>query len=395
VTVTSRTEPSPRSGALTSDHRRCAIRRLRRDRTATFVIVCSYIVGSSCLVKDPTRAPRRPPSDPVDAESSGIAALELRRADAGTEGADAGVVQTRHNASHDAVSTTVPLFGQSQSARSGSSSQSTTRPFLPEIPLDLARPCCRRPADEPSKYGHFEFTVDSAATDSGAAAECRFVFRHSSGQSTPLFSTTAGDCAYAAHGVDDSDNLLNVGTGTLGAVNRVGQIQLPSINTNGDEFHLLSIASARGGNASYGNDYWAVVIRSGSAWSTATPFVFDRAFAVANGSAGGLVLVDPATTTRAGVACVVTFGLITTTDLPLLPSWVVSKWTRLLVGKNEGSYHLTNWHHAIRIGDSELIVIDDEGTCDLAHATSSSIRLTVEMSQWSDGRRTTRCIKLR
>ena len=68
----------------------------------------------------------------------------------------------------------------------------------------------------------------------------------------------ASDCIGGTQGTSGFD--------IVGAVSQIGDVVLPVVAINGDEFHVFGLASARGGNAVDTIDYWAVVIREGAAW---------------------------------------------------------------------------------------------------------------------------------
>lgn len=96
-----------------------------------------------------------------------------------------------------------------------------------------------RPASaERSAYGKFVVQEKDGA--------CQVTFKSNNGKNTDLLLVE--DCSLD-------------GIATLSGVEKIGPITLPLNTKVGDEFHLFSIESARGGNACYGYDYYAVVIQ--------------------------------------------------------------------------------------------------------------------------------------
>lgn len=245
----------------------------------------------------------------------------------------------------------------------------------------------RRVASESSKYGRFEMLVDTQDRTSANATNpsCRVSFRHASGRTTPLF--VAPDC------IGDV-----VGMNLIGAADRVGGLALPALGSGGEEFHLFEVASARGGNAVVATDYWAVVVRPEDAWATSRPFASGG---LTNGkiAQSALVADEPPTTTAAGARYAVTFGSVSKSPLAILPSSVVSKGNRVLIGRIGGGSHADGFRRTIETGtgpQSTTMIIDDNGPCPLDSFTNegSPVRMTAEVTKWSDGRTVVKCISI-
>jgi hypothetical protein len=244
-------------------------------------------------------------------------------------------------------------------------------------------------AAEPSGYGSFAMTVERLA--SGLNPICHVTFLHAStGKATPLFDVP--DCI-GRPGTDD-----DLGVSIVAAQGRIGSLLFPLRGDGGDEFHVMEIATARGGNAVPGNDYWAVVVTADAAWSTSGPFASAANLSVAQAlSADGqssLRLEDPPSTTAAGARYTASRGMVTKEDLAMLPSAIVSKKTQTFVGELSGGAHYTNFRPSIHVGQAD-IVIDDDGSCATLSDVASeggTVRLIVEVSKWSDGRTTVRCV---
>lgn len=251
-------------------------------------------------------------------------------------------------------------------------------PFAPAPTADpSAAPTMLAVPAEPSRYGKFELTVT-------AKGECQVSFRRTGRSTVAAFAIP--DCGGDMLGVDK-----------LAAAPRVGALTFPAVSADGDEFHLFSIATARGGNAVSGSDSWAVVVRNNDLWATSDAFA-DGELTVASlpsGTPAHLVLEAPATTTQAGARYTVTFGQATKTDLPKVASWVVSKKTQVLAGQLAGGYHATGFLPSISV-DGSNTVVDDNGSCTLPAVGQAAglVQMTAEVATWSDGRTTVKCISV-
>lgn len=112
----------------------------------------------------------------------------------------------------------------------------------------------RSVTDEPSVYAKFALTSEDEYS-------CRVSLRLASGSELRLF--VVPDCSVEVPSLS-----------RLEAAPRVGNVELPFVAPNGDEFHVFQIASARGGNATAAVDYWVEVtsprvraVRSRPRWS--------------------------------------------------------------------------------------------------------------------------------
>ncbi len=248
-------------------------------------------------------------------------------------------------------------------------------------PSVLAPPPAKSAEPEPaaavwprSRYGRFEISKR-------ADASCAVAFQLTQGASRALFSVPSCGGSLA-------------GTDTLEASHSVGQLQPPLVAANGDEFHLFEIAGARGGNAFDGIDYWVVVARPSAVWSGALSKQ-QHIDSARLAEPATLVLEDPATTTSQGARSSIRFGSTRTQALPLLPSHVVSKATRVLEGEVEAGYHVTNFQPSIHVAD-DVLLIDDPGPCKFPEPgePTRKARMKAEITTWSDERTTLRCLKL-
>ena len=230
---------------------------------------------------------------------------------------------------------------------------------------------------ERSAYGRFEFAE-------GADGRCRISFRNASGKLAELF--TVDGCVGGLPGVN-----------VVGAIETVGALAFPALARDGQEFHVFGIASARGGNAVATSDYWLVIVRREDTWATRAPFATAtlRAARMAGDSPVMLQLEDPATTTAAGTRYLATFGSISQVVLPMLPSTVVFRGTRVFVGELQGGFHATNFRPSIKVG-ADVVIIDQDGPCPLQRAAErgGQVRLTGDVTKWSDGRQTVTCVAI-
>jgi hypothetical protein len=222
-----------------------------------------------------------------------------------------------------------------------------------------------------SSFGQFETVV-------GAANQCQTAFVHTSGKRTHLFYVP--DCIGKTPGSD-----------ILGPVARVGELNFPARDAEGNEFHLFEIATARGGNAVAGSDYWVAVIRSNLAWAPLTPVAVGELKA-ASVESGTLVLSIPPTTTQSGSRAEVTFGAVKNASLPMRASSALSVTKRELVGEFQGGSHADNFHHSV-----QDVFIDDDGQCAINEIAMQGVtfHVTVEVTKMSDGRTTVKCISAR
>jgi hypothetical protein len=174
-------------------------------------------------------------------------------------------------------------------------------------------------------------------------------------------------------------------------------LPLPAVGSDGDEFHLFEIATARGGNGVSGNDYWAVVVRPAAVWATGQPFADGQLLAaqLMTSVPTTLVVEEPATTTAAGARYTVKFGATSKVVLPMLPSSVVSKTTTVLVGDLQGGFHASSYRPFVSVGD-KWTLIDDNGSCRVPALGEDmgQVRLSAEVSKWTDGRMTLKCLSI-
>ncbi len=217
-------------------------------------------------------------------------------------------------------------------------------------------------------------------TVSGEPPECHVSVGLGAASQVPLFIVP--DCIGDVLGM----NLLE-------ATQRVGTLELPFVASNGDEFHVFEIASARGGNASGATDYWVAVVRPTEAWAKSID-AEDLSVATRSGGApAALVLEQPATTTAPGQRYSVTFRNVKQTQLPKLPSSIRSRETRDLYGELNGGFHYTNWLPVV-LGEGKETVIDDRGRCALPDVGEQygDVTMKVEVTTWSDGRTEVKCL---
>jgi hypothetical protein len=100
-------------------------------------------------------------------------------------------------------------------------------------------------------------------------------------------------------------------------VRRVGNLEFPLLASDGQEFHLFSIPTARGGNAVASNDYWVAALTGESAWGA---FITSADPLRAKFKDPVLILERPSTTTSEGERVTISSRRIEPTPLPRLPA---------------------------------------------------------------------------
>jgi hypothetical protein len=251
-------------------------------------------------------------------------------------------------------------------------------PALLAVLLSLfgARLAAARPAQaEPSSYGRFDVIYTHSA--------CALSFTFTGGKARVLF--TVPDCS--------TNDLAR-----LNAEESAGRAGLPSTSDSGEELHVFSIPAARGGNAVAGNDYWVVVVRRKTVWSSKAPFQSDGLDSLTASSTRRAVftLQKDATTVSEGLRWVVSFGGVKKSRIPRVPSTLVSQAKRTYVGELNGGYHVTGWRPSLRVGE-DFLVIHEDGKCKLPKLGEEvgRVELNAEVTRWSDGREVVRCLAVR
>jgi hypothetical protein len=243
------------------------------------------------------------------------------------------------------------------------------------LPLLWARLSAARPVQsEPSSYGKFDVLPVHSA--------CAVSFTLTGGKPRMLF--TVPDCT--------------AGLARLNAEESAGRAGLPSTSDSGEELHVFSIPTARGGNAVPGSDFWVVVVRRRSVWSAKAPFesVGLDSLTASSTRRAVFTLQKDATTVSEGLRWAVSFGGVKKSRIPRVPSTIVSKAKRTYVGELNGGYHVTGWRPSLRMGE-DLLVIHEDGKCKLPKASEEvgRVELEAEVTRWSDGREVVRCLAVR
>lgn len=227
--------------------------------------------------------------------------------------------------------------------------------------------------EEPSKYGRFEVVKP------GTGTTCRVRFRSRVGakKTTELF-TTLCHAAYTDEGVM-----------ALGAHAEVGAVALPFTSKSGDEFHLFSIATDRGGNACMGSDHWAVVVNGANVWATRRSFSeqcvqLEDAKVIEKDGKASIVFSVPSTTTEEGREYTVSMGRVATVKLAKKPRSVTATKTVVI----EGSFLPHGPVHMLPALDDRKAqhVITNAGSCALGKLTEGRwVQMTATHTTWSDG----------
>jgi len=223
---------------------------------------------------------------------------------------------------------------------------------------------------EPSKYGRFELREVDGADHVSA---CRVSFRHDHGKTTSLF--VVPDCNSQGFGVGGAEKVHDLALGP-----------------GGEELHLFLIATARGGNWTANQDYWAVVVRPDDAWGTSQPLK-SAELETTTLTGARFTLEQAPTTTTKGTRWTVGFGAASLETVPVLPSHVVSKATRVFIGGIQLDTMVSRQKPVIVSSSGDPTLIDKEGTCQLTFG-NTSMRMTAEVATWSDGRTTVKCLSI-
>lgn len=234
---------------------------------------------------------------------------------------------------------------------------------------------------ELSIRGRFNMTIVEAA-DERDNPSCHVYFTRPQGPRTPLFVTP--DC------IGDTP-----GMNVLGAVDRIGDVRFP-ITQGAVEFHMFRIASARGGNALEGSDYWVVTITNDGIWSHFVTSGEPRIGRVLETPSPSLIIEEPATTMSAGARFTIRFGSLSKAVLPKLARWVVDRSTELRVGDLFGGYGYTRYRPVLIEPSRRETVIDEDGPCKLPDTGDDwgNVRLRASFTTWNDGSTTVRCLQV-
>jgi hypothetical protein len=233
----------------------------------------------------------------------------------------------------------------------------------------------RSPQSEPSLFGKFALIYADSA--------CAVSFALGSGKPRILF--TVPDCRADA-------------VAPLKAAESAGGVGLPQTASSGEELHVFSIATARGGNAVEGDDYWVVVVKRKGVWSSKVPFQAASIDALTASSTRRAVftLEQHATTTSEGIRWSVSFNGVNKARIPKIPSTIVSRATRTYTGDLNGGYHVTGFRPSVKVGD-DFVIIAEDGKCKLPKLGDEAGRvdLDAEVTRFSDGREVVRCLAVR
>ncbi len=236
-----------------------------------------------------------------------------------------------------------------------------------------------------SQYGQFEV----AKVDSGdvSGPECQLWFRSPSDRPKLLF--TVALCTGDVPGVN-----------SIGRTDRIGKLRFPAASADGEvEFHLFEIAAARLGNAMPESTYWAVVVRPGEIWATPAPFAtaeLSEAAMMPGDALPRLLVMDPPTTTKPGQKFEISFGSVKATELPVVPSKVVSQKAETLVGKLESGARATDFRPTIMTASGQMDIIDEDGPCklDALVKARAKVHMKAEITRFSDGRTHVKCLAI-
>jgi len=243
---------------------------------------------------------------------------------------------------------------------------------LPNAPS--ARPAADGAMLERSEHGKFHLTFEPVD-------QCMVSFRRLGGELHRSFLVP--DCVAGTPGLSQPEGVA-----------RAGELALPYRGDGNVEYHLFRIATARGGNAAPGSDYWMVVVSGADTWTKRLGGSETLVGAIQPGPPRVLVLEHVPTTTALGARYVVTPQKVTASIVPQLVSRVVSTKTRKLEGSLEAGSHADNFRPYLDVS-GETVGIDEAGSCALPESPQGQkVKMSVEVTTFSDGRTSTKCLTL-
>ena len=249
--------------------------------------------------------------------------------------------------------------------------------LLPAVALLFcARLAFARPVpSEPSAYGKFD-VIPSRTT-------CAVSFTPTGKKPRVLFTV---------------EGCLAGGVAPLKAVESAPGTALPLTADSGEELHVFSVATARDGNATDGDDFWVVVVKRKGVWSARAPLQSTGFQSVKASSTKRAIftLEQEATSVSEGLRWSVSFGGVKKTRIPRVPSTIVSQAKRTYVGELDGGGHTTGFRPSLQVGQ-HVLVIHEDGKCKLPRPGKDAgmVELDAELTRYSDDREVVRCLAVR
>ena len=233
--------------------------------------------------------------------------------------------------------------------------------------------------EEPSRYGKFNMVKGKDS--------CKVSYASTIGKqlTTPLFASE--QC---------SSTTELPGLYSIGAEVKVGSVEFPFLAPNGDEFHLFSIATAGGGNACAGSDYWAVVVNGDNIWVTKSLFGGCESMTKAKVSEKeGKTIVS--FVSDVGTSYLVSMGRLETVVPKKKARSIKSTNKYLLAGEltPEGPRYARELP-ILTVDAKTEYIIDYPGDCPFSSFEDGDlVQMTVSYRLWSDGISDLTCLSLK
>ena len=286
----------------------------------------------------------------------------------------------------------------SQTKGGAPSEPQKTTPPQSKAPLteNKGTPCSnsenRHIYEERSKYGRFNWSQKKGGEN------CDITFNSSIGNqdNTNLFEV---DC-FPGEEI------------SVSAMGCAGNIQLPYIASNGDEFHVFTEETCGSGGCTI--SYWAAVINDEKMWSTKESFGSDFVSHFGNGSGGIedveikhnsgkpiLSLKIPPTSTSEGTIYDVSMGRLETSVIKAKGRSIVSEKQMTLIGTYNSGIGPSEYKDFIEEGDGsddsgEWHLLDNTENCpQLEKLYDTKVKMVAALTTWSDGATELACVSVR
>lgn len=222
----------------------------------------------------------------------------------------------------------------------------------------------------------------------------KLVLQHKNDTCTVTFKPTSGTAKEVLSVEDCSPD----GLAGLESVQKAGATQFPAKASNGDEFHLFAIATARGGNACDGYDYYAIVVHEKDAWATKEVLggcteLTDVKLETQDKKAALVAKVKP-TPDMEGAVYTVTFGKLETKKLPKVVRTVKSTKEVTMVGKLNSGGHFSNYMPFIELPKDRQFIIHQAGKCNLDAVADTLVELKASQVLYTDGSSDVTCLSV-
>ena len=174
----------------------------------------------------------------------------------------------------------------------------------------------------------------------------------------------------------------------------IGNIKLPYITENGQEYHIFSFPTHCPGNAASEDDYYVMVVNSDKIWAPHRElFSTSRsptAEAVTKDGVNAIKIINPPTTTERGKSYLVSMGKMSTSNISKLPCRVVKTKTEEWNGLLSPACHATDDKPVIENSGKDHS-IDYIGKCNIDNFINKIVVVKVKVQTWSDGRKEATC----